>query len=322
MQTRTINIELSEKNQALLSSRTYSQVYTEMKNPALPPTLSRDLSIIYEALTLNPLPETGFTFLIRATSEGTFKRVYSPCIYKKDGGLVVRWGEEVLPISMVDGKLTASGDAKVTFKNFKVLGKYDNIAISVTVRNKDCLITMPFPIRLADLKAEVSPDLFEALLEDEDYDGILSYVSELKERAEGDEERSNVFRPKDSYLIKEAQLPEGKYKVCSYWGKENAQYGTRYYMTVKVDQPFNGIARVKEEEEWLDKEVEVSEWAIVNANSSSKRILSANPIITLDQPASLEVLSHGVTKQGHKFCKSTLSPVAFEEDESSVSLNF
>jgi hypothetical protein len=319
IKTSTISVDFSGKNKALLSSRTYSNMWTEMKNSALPRTMREELNLIYKSLVGTDLSEIGFTFLIKATSDGTFDKIYSPSLYRLDDKLVIDWGGIEIPLDIDDkgmfSTLNRDKSCKFAFKNIE-LNDYKTETLSVTVRSGDLIITMPIPLRFADYKNPGTAELFTAYLEDQNISSIGAYLTDFTAKGKGD----NVFRP-EGFLIKESALPVGEYTVHSYWEKETA-YGPKYYMTVKVNESFTGLARVKDNETWSDKEVEVTDWAIVNANSGSSRVLSARPIIDLENPAKLTVFSHSITKKGLPSCKSQLTPVGFDFDEDSISLDF
>ena len=320
MRTAKINVALDERNRAMLSSRTYDKRFYPMKNTALPSVLRADISQVYKGLTGNDLPELDHTFIIVSDFNGFFKRVLSPCLYaNEESGLFIKWGEVQIPITIEEGTIKtakSTKNVKFSFKEEKI-GKYDNLCLTFAVRSKDSLISMPIMVRVKDLNNAPTSDLLEVLVEEGDIDKIIAEVSAPPS---GDGNKDQIFRA-EGHLIKQAQLPVDSYEVYSYWDKDS-KYGTKYYMTVKVNEPFSAMARVKENEEWLDKEVVCEEFAIVQANSWASKVLAAHPIIEPKAPATLTITDTYLTKDGKNASKGSLQANAFEQDENTLALDF
>jgi hypothetical protein len=122
-------------------------------------------------------------------------------------------------------------------------------------------------------------------------------------------------------FVKVAHLPIGDYVVTTYRTKEGGNYGTDYFLQVKIDEPFTAPVRQQVDGEWTDVETEVSDWAIVRPNNALKKTLAAEPVIDRENPATLRVLSHD-EYNGFPTAKVMLKCSAFAEDPESFALDF
>ena len=321
MKNVKINVALDERNRARLESKSYERAYTDVPNRVLPDTLKDELSVIYQALTGETLPEDGNTFTVRADAAGTFKRLYSPTMFStEDKGLIIRWGSEDIPIAVNNGKIVSPGADKKTKFAFKEeqIGKYSDTVLSVSIAKDGTLFTMPFPVKAADWENGISPDVLDVLL-DENPEAIAEQIAvagDPPKRGEG-----NGIRLQGQ-IVKVAELPEGEYTITGYKTRET-NFGMDYLIQAVIEEPFVGTTRIKDEatEEWGDAEVEVSGFAIVKPNTQLKKLLAAEPIVDESNPATLSVLSHGEWN-GYKTAKVTLKCTAFREDESAFALDF
>ena len=296
MKTCKIDISLDDKNRARLEARSYDRAYTEIPNRALPATLSESLSVVHKGLTGEELPEQGSTFLVRADNNGTFKRLFSPAVYSTEGGdgLLIRWGSEDIPLKVGEGGVTSeSGDKKLKF-SFKEeqVGKYSEAVLSVSYSKDGTVYSMPFPIKSVNWQEPVSADALDVLLDEapQNIPAMCAVAPDPTKRGEG----SSGPRM-EGPIIKIAQLPLGEYQVTTYRSRETA-YGIDYLMqVVGIEEPFVGTARQQDPNtgEWGDAEVEIVGQCIVKPNNALKKTLSAEPVITPQQPATLHVLEHG-----------------------------
>ncbi len=320
--TFKISPALDDRNRARLESKQYTRAYTDIPNKALPETYKTGLAAIYTALTGETFEPEGSTFTVRADANGVFKRLYSPTVFStEEKGLVIRWGDQDIPLQVSPGKITVAGCAKGTKFAFKEeqIGKYTEAVLSVSIAAEGTLYTLPIPIRSVDWEDKVSADLLDLLL-DENPDAIAEKVqlaSDLSKRGESTNTGERLQGP----FVKVAHLPIGDYTVTSYRVKEGGQYGTDYFLQVKIDEPFSAPVRTQQDGEWMDVETEISDWAIIKPNNALKKTLAAEPVITRDQPATLRVLELG-EYNGFPTAKVALKCQAFSEDVNSFSLNF
>ena len=320
--TYKISPALDDRNRARLESKNYTRAYTDIPNRALPETYQKGLGAIFTALTGEEFAGEGSTFTVRADANGVFKRLYSPTVFSTEGnGLVIRWGDRDIPLQMSPGKITVAGapkGMKFAFKEEQI-GKYSEAVLAVSVTTDGTVYTLPIPIRSVDYEDKVSADLLDVLL-DENPEAIAEKVqlaSDLSKRGES----SGLGERMQGPFVKVAHLPIGEYTVTTYRVKEGGQYGTDYFLQVKVDEPFTAPIRTQVDGEWMDVETEVTDWAIVKPNNALKKTLAADPVIDRENPATLRVIEHG-EYNGFPTAKVALKCQAFAEDVESFSLDF
>ena len=320
--TLKISPALDDRNRARLESKTYTRAYTDIPNRALPETYQKGLSAIYSALTGEELPTEGSTFTVRSDANGVFKRLYSPTVFStEEKGLVIRWGDQDIPLQVSPGKITVAGAPKGTKFVFKeeTIGKYAEPVLNVSVNSDGTLYTLPIPIRSADWEDKVSADLLDLLL-DENPEAIAEKVqvaSDLSKRGESSGSGDRMQGP----FVKVAHLPIGDYTVTTYRVKEGGQYGTDYFLQVRVEEPFTAPVRTQIDGEWMDVETEVMDWCIAKPNNALKKTLAAEPVIDRENPATLRVLEHG-EYNNFPTAKCVLKCQAFAEDPESFDLSF
>lgn len=319
MKTFKVNPQLDEKNRARLEARSYQKAYTDIPNRALPATYKEALTAIYSGLTGNELPDEGSTFTVRSDANGTFKRLYSPTVFStEDKGLIIRWGDEDIPLSVDGGKLAApSGQKglKLSFKEEQV-GKYTEPVLSVAFSSSGTLYSLPVPIRSADYENRLTSDILDVLLS-ENPEAIAEQVavaSDPSKRGESTGERLQ------GPFVKVAHIPLGEYKITQYRTKD-ADYGMQYYLQAIVTEPFTAPTRQQVDGEWVDVDVEVSDFCVIKPNNALKKILAAEPEITPDKPAFLVVKEHGEWN-GFQTAKCTLKCSSFVKDDESFDIDF
>ena len=320
--TFKISPALDDKNRARLESKTYTRAYTDIPNKALPESYRKGLSAIFTALTGEDFDGEGSTFTVRADQNGTFKRLYSPTVFStEEKGLVIRWGSQDIPLIIGPGKITVANAPKGVKFAFKeeTIGKFTEPVLSLSVPSEGTLYTLPIPIRSADFDEKISADLLDLLL-DENPEAIAEKVqvaSDLSKRGENSGSGERMQGP----FVKVAHLPIGDYLVTTYRTKEGGNYGTDYFLQVKIDEPFSAPVRQQVDGEWMDVETEVSDWAIVRPNNALKKTLAADPVIDRENPATLRVLELS-EYNGFPTAKVALKCAAFAEDPESFDLSF
>lgn len=318
--TFKINPQLDEKNRARLEARSYPRAYVNVPNKALPANYQKALGAIYTALTGEELLDTDYTFTVRSDANGVFKRLYSPTVFStEEKGLIIRWGDKDIPLSVSPGKVTVQGAPKGTKFVFKEesIGKYAEAVLNVSTSADGTLYTLPIPIRSADWEDKVSADLLDLLL-DENPEAIAEKVALARDLSKASESSGERMQ---GHFVKVAHLPLGEYEVTTYRAKEGGQYGTDYFLQVRIPEAFTAPVRTQVDGEWTDVETEVSDWAIVRPNNALKKILAAEPVIDRDNVATLKVIEHS-EYNGFPTAKVALKCTAFAEDPDSFSLDF
>ena len=145
----------------------------------------------------------------------------------------------------------------------------------------------------------------------------VQVASDLSKRGENSGSGERMQGP----FVKVAHIPIGDYVVTTYRTKEGGNYGTDYFLQVKVDEPFTAPVRAQVDGEWTDVETEVMDWVIVKPNGALKKILAAQPVIDRENPATLRVIEHG-EYNGFPTAKVMLKCTAFAEDPESFDLDF
>ena len=319
-QTFKISPTLDERNRARLESKTYTRAYTDIPNSALPESLRVALNAIFKALTGEDLEESGSTFTVRADANGVFKRLYSPTVFStEEKGLVIRWGDQDIPLDVQPGKIGTAFAPKGTKFAFKEeqIGKFTEPVLSVSTTFDGTLYSLPIPVRSADYEDKISADLLDLLL-DENPDAIaekIQVASDLSKRGESTGER--LVGP----YVKVAHLPIGDYQITAYRKKEGGNYGTDYFLQAQIAEPFTAPVRTEVDGEWMEVETEITDWCIVRPNNALKKTLAAEPMISRESPATLRVLEHG-EYNGFATAKCLLKVSAFAEDPDSFDLDF
>ena len=320
--TLKISPALDDRNRARLESKQYTRAYTDIPNRALPESYQKGLGAIFTALTGEDFSGEDSTFTVRADANGVFKRLYSPTVFStEEKGLVIRWGDRDITLELTPGKLTVAGAPKGTKFAFKeeTIGKFTEPVLNVSVTSDGTLYSLPIPIRSADYEDKVSADLLDLLL-DENPEAIAEKVqvaSDLSKRGENSGSGERMQGP----FVKVAHLPIGDYTVTTYRVKEGGQYGTDYFLQVRVEEPFTAPVRQQVDGEWMDVETEVMDWCIAKPNNALKKILAAEPIIDRENPATLRVIEHG-EYNNFPTAKVALKCQAFAEDPESFALDF
>lgn len=313
--------QLDDKNRARLESKSYTRLYTDIPNRALPESYRAGLSAIFKALTGEEFDPEGCTFTVKSDPNGTFQRLYSPTIFSTEtNGLVVRWGDRDIPLILAPGKIGVESAPKGTKFSFKdeQIGKYTEPVLSVSVTSEGTIYTLPIPMRKKDIKEEMTADLLDLLL-DENPEAIPQRIyaaPDLSKRGEQTQSERMV-----GPYVKVSALPVGDYKVTTYRVKEGGQYGTDYFLQVQVSEPFSAPVRTQVDGEWVDQETEISDWVIVRPNAALKKVLAAEPLISPDSPATLRVIEH-FTYNNNPAVKVALKCANFVENPESFALDF
>lgn len=324
MKTFKIDVALDEKNRSRLEARSYDKAYTDVPNRALPANMAEALSIIYQGLTGEELPESGNTFTVRADNNGTFKRLYSPTVFANEAqdGVLIRWGTEDIPLTLSEGGVTVEGGDKKLKFSFKeeTIGKYAEAVLSVSLSKSGTVYSMPFLLKSADWENPVSADALDVLIDEapQNIPALLGVAPDPSKRGEG----GGGPRMEGS-IIKVAQLPIGEYQVTTYRARET-QYGMDYLVqVVGIDEPFVGTTRQQNVDtgEWEDVETEIVGQAIIKPNNALKKIFNAEPVITPQQPATLRVLEHG-EYNGYATAKCKLTCDSFAQTADTFNIDF
>jgi len=255
MQKYQVSAFISDEAQSALSARSYEKNYTEIPNSCLTGEVFRSLSKIFEAITGGSnLDIESTTFLVKA-SEGKFRSVLPPAVYREASysgpdseptlanSLVLRWGEEFIPLEVTQEGLTFSNadpkaklDAKLVTRP---TGKYEETCLVVTFKvpkDKEIFVA-EFPVRSADWENKIDPDVAEVLLEGGDVAGFLDMIQPRT----NPERKTSGGNRLEGHFVKVAQMPEGEYEVISYREKTGGKFGTDYFIQATVVSPIANV---------------------------------------------------------------------------------
>jgi hypothetical protein len=295
-----VDIQLDAKNRARLQSKKYHQDFTDIPNKAIPAKIKEGLANVYQNLTGTELPDDDSTFTVRAENF-LFKRLLTPTVFRypsTDGSfyLGIKWGSKVIPLSLEGGKITCptSPNKKIKLKFVsEPFGKYYKTCIAVSYSDKGNLYSMTFPLRSTTLTDDLNMEEVEFLLE-ENPQGLMERIAEAKVGSDEDYQSSGK-RLEGEYFVKVSNLPLGDYTVTGFKKYVN-DYGDQHVLEVEAvsKEGFTSTVRVKGEgDQWGDQEVLVTGKFLVKANTKLNRILTSEPIITEESPATLKVLEKG-----------------------------
>lgn len=337
MQKITVTPTINPESEARLPARSYDKDWTDVPNRALPADVFKALSAIYSQLSGGQeLDSEGYTFSVRADN-GIFKSIVAPSVFRdadvpeegdeitpKDN-LVIRWGGHFFPLTLTsEGVSFADADPKAKMKlrfATEKVGKWDETVLNVSLTNsKDKEIyTMSFPVRSADWENKLDPDVADVLMEEGSIAELLDYF-QLKPSGNGT--GGGGKNRLKGHFVKAGHFPIGNYTATSYRTKVTP-YKTEYLIQVQVPEPFVAPINLKDEEsgQWVEREVEVSDWAIMKSNTALGRVFAAEPIVNEENPAKIEIYEHG-DYNGKPVAKLRVEVSSFEEKDGEIALNF
>lgn len=163
MQTKNIDLSISNPALAGLSARSYAAKITEVPNGRLPADLRELLSTVYAAINNDEeLPLDDCTIVIAASDSGTgsfvYSRSYLPKFYKgNDGQLIVKWGQAEIPFNVMDSGIAPANSGKgykvdLSFGKVDISGRGEDSALFVSVIKDKVLTRMPFALGVADIR--------------------------------------------------------------------------------------------------------------------------------------------------------------------------
>ena len=150
----------------------------------LPQTMAKPISVLYEALTGKQLTDDATVFRL-VFSSGRAPKLYSPAIYRKDNGLVIRWGNELIPLTIDKSSLTTENAEKLeldaSFGENKI-GRYDESCIHFTLSDFGGYdeIIMPFPVKRANYEEPFDIGKAKIFLKKGNADELINLFSEAK----------------------------------------------------------------------------------------------------------------------------------------------
>lgn len=337
MQKITVAPFIDTESAARLEAKSYEKAYTDVPNRVLPAQTFKALSAVYFELSGGSTLELeDSTFCVRSEN-GILRSILAPSVFRAatydeagtaspGDSLVIRWGKETFPVTVgQEGFAFPNAKSKKLKLALKVesTGRFEDTCLVATLTDSAAkeIYTVVFPVRSADWENRLDPDVAEVLIEEGNVQALLDYFQVQpdpnRKASEGSGSRLK------GHFVKASYFPLGEYTVTEYRTKTGGKFGPDYFIQVEVPEPFVAPVAVKDEAtgQWVEQEVEISDWAIMKPNTALKRILAAQPVINPESPARLEVYDHG-EYNGKPTAKVRLEVTSFEEKEGEIALNF
>lgn len=180
--SRNAELTISNPQLSSLAGRRYGQAFTLVPNDRMPGELLDVITEIFRALT-GDAPQPDAATLKIAAKDGVFSRLYTPKLYRKDGGLSIKWGNQEIALEVDNGELKAvganyAGVIKFTFTKFNPSGRGDDPGLEIKVMPKVAkgqdqpVYSTVIAVAVADWK-NYNPSTFSAALYDDSFPDLL-----------------------------------------------------------------------------------------------------------------------------------------------------
>lgn len=308
---KTIQVGTASPDLAPLSGREYSSTYTSLPNANLPKAMRRDLDKVFLALTGEELPLEENTFLIRA-EDGVYSRLFGPILKAgsdevegtTSGSAYIQWGNRYIPVSLGKEGLTVDINGQpvtleAEFSEFNFSGRGNDHALMVSVDEEDGSgqVMLPVAVRFVDWQNPPEIKVLNSLMKKNKEEDILPLVQEVTAKGSGNAQRAD-------HDIDFRTLKEGEsYEVVSSRACET-RYGMSYRI-ILANYPVEGETA----ETW--------------AHASLRPLLSTQPEISAEKPATLHIKEKSVSDDGKTRMRCSLILSQQEEiSEEALDLNF
>lgn len=308
---KTIQVGTASPDLVPLSGREYSSAYTSLPNANLPKAMRRDLDKVFLALTGEELPLEENTFLIRA-EDGIYSRLFGPILKAgsdevegtTSGSAYIQWGNRYIPVSLGKEGLTVDINGQpvtleAEFSEFNFSGRGNDHALMVSVDEEDGSgqVMLPVAVRFVDWQNPPEVKVLNSLMKKNKEEDILSLIQEVAAKGSGNSQRAD-------HDIDFRTLEEGKsYEVVSSRACET-KYGMSYRI-ILANYPVEGETA----ETW--------------AHASLRPLLSTQPEISAEKPATLHIKEKSVSDDGKTRMRCSLILSQQEEiSDEALDLNF
>lgn len=187
-------IDLTLNNPQFAKLRTLkptpSQNSLAIPNSALPKAIKAGLQEIYLAMTGEKLDDAKCT-LLATFDNGEFHRLYGPAVYRQGEQLILKWGDEALPVT-IDGQDFVVGGLSGELVREKY-GRYDESTLQWFLEAEDgSEYTFKAIIKSADYKVPIEPAKIKAQLKKGNTQALLSLVAEPGSNSESSNGRPRI----------------------------------------------------------------------------------------------------------------------------------
>ena len=301
----TIDLSTNAPQLAPLAGREYTSEYTSLPNANLPKALRKDLNTVFQFLTGEELPLDENTFLVKSR-DGVYFRLFGPVLKSgaegvegtSDGQLYIQWGPRYLPVNIVKGGFTTSDgrEMEAEFGSYNFSGRGEDCAMFVSVDTYNGQLVLPVAVRFTDWENPLEPKALNALLKKKPEE-VVTLVQKVAAKGGG----GNRIEADSEVDFRELDI-QTPYEVIGYYPCKTS-YGLTYRILIN-----NYPAEAQVAGAW--------------AHSSIRPLLSTQPEITREKPATLTLRSKEELADGKVRLRSTLLLSAQETDEGSLNLDF
>ena len=279
---RTLNLTVSgNETLAKLQKKKYTDDFTNIPNRVFKGSLQADLNTIYSAITGQSLDGDAHTFTVRA-NDTVFSRLYTPAVYSQGDHLIVKWGNEEIPLVFQEvigkGKKATyelapkssafdAIDVSLTFTEipFGNAGVDPVLRVAVYLEAEEDTLTVDLPVWCADNKNKPSEAVLnEKLLRNPQ--ALCSLIAQPLQRFDG----PTLDSRKEP---EEGGMHLGEYTVVSY-RSVNTTYGTRFVLLIDCSN---------------DSRYDFDAFEMFDPKGNVANLLASAPVISADAPAKLVI---------------------------------
>lgn len=306
----TIQVGTGSPELAPLAGREYSGAYTSLPNANLPKAMRRDLDKVFLALTGEELPLEENTFLIKADN-GVYDRLFGPVLKvgndevegTSSGRAYIQWGNRYIPVSLSKEGLTVEINGQpvvleTEFSEFNFSGRGNDAALMVSVEEEDGSgqVVLPVAVRFVDWQNPPDIKALNSLMKKNKEEDILPLIQEVSAKGTNSSRADHDIEFRD--------LEEGQsYDVISSRACET-KYGMSYRI-ILANYPVEGETA----ETW--------------AHASLRPLLSTQPEISVEKPATLHIKEKSLSPDGKTRMRCSLILSQQEEiSDEDLDLNF
>ena len=260
---------LDQNSADKLSAKSYSASYTDIPQRVLPTEYKNATEVVFKALVGREMSDSDTTWTVYCKDGQSMSSILGPSIsLNENEDLVLRWGKSVTPVLIEDGALKFSNAPKAKVKITPVkTNKWDNVGVTVTIKEGKDSFIMPIVIRVADLKNSPEAEILELTLENGDIAAFKAFLSKS-----GTPNGVELNGP----VIKLGRIPQGEYTITAA-RKLESEY-TPYLVQTTAISDFTAVISKKVEEEWVEERIEVKEGSefIIKPNDTLASVLNTH----------------------------------------------
>jgi hypothetical protein len=267
----------------------------------LPDSMANPLKAVYKSLTAKDLREDTVVFRL-VFKEDKSPKLYSPAIYSQEGTLVLRWGQEIIPLSLKKSSLTPvealfeGVEYSATIDKVKI-GQYKESVVNFTISDFEGYDEIVMPLVLKGSNWELKQDDFLASakvhLKKGNVEELVGMIYELK---------SSGGSYSNNPLVSNDDLPQGVDLLIIKSRKVETKFGTNYVLTARANPEIG-----------LEQDVDFFGF------SQIRKKLNSGAFIDSDNPATLNFVK-GTNEREEVRYKISFD-VKWSENENTLSLS-